>query len=820
MGRKQGCYWIFCQLGIALLISIGSIAYAAEEIVALNLKTEWQNQFSELKRQIDNRDALNRLAHQTFNCESLIDPGDRDPVDVVVRRTCALLDDIKGNLKQDIVVEFQQRIEEIIAAKSQIDISQSLQRYAVYLDICQLRRDIAFQNPLLDFDKLLFIKRHRSVAPDEHMCDQFYGCFACAGGGLFELRNPFSDKPSLRDILRDSQVERGRLAGKCLAQGSFLSPDLSYDGRSILFAYTENNLMAKPKNEPFPENDDRWTNGRSYHLFKVDVDGSNLEQLTDGTCNDFDPCWLPSGRIAFISERRGGFLRCGFRPCPVYTLHSMNADGRDIVPLSFHETHEWHPSVNHDGMIVYTRWDYVDRDTNVAHHPWITTPDGRDARALQGNYPTQRQLRPWMEMDIRAIPGSHKYVATSAPHHGQAYGSLVICDPTVNDDGAMAPLKRLTPEIPFPEAEYKKQGIRPNEVYATAWPLSEDYHLCAYDPQAENYGVYLIDSFGNRILLYRDESIPCLSPMPLMVRTKPPVLPHKTSVGKPDGVLVQASNSETIHVVNVYDSQFEWPEATRITDLRIIQVLPKTTPTNNVPRIGVASQTNARAVLGTVPVEKDGSVYFKAPVNKPIYFQALNKDGLAIQSMRSLTYVHKGETLSCQGCHESRYAAPQNSSLTSLALRRAPSIIKAEVDGSNPFNYPRLVQSVLDKNCVDCHAKHEKAPNLSGVPGDDKDGYTPSYRSLAEKYGFYFNVSNGSFNDPHPIGGARTVAGQFGAQASKLYQMLKAGHHDVQLSKEDMHRITLWLDCNSDFYGSYENTLAQSRGEVVFPILE
>jgi len=129
-----------------------------------------------------------------------------------------------------------------------------------------------------------------------------------------------------------------------------------------------------------------WSPRASYHIFRVNADGSGLIQLTDGPWNDFDPCFLPGGRIAFISERRGGYLRCGGSSppwdSPTYTLHSMQPDGSDVVCLSFHETHEWHPSVDHNGMLVYTRWDYVDRDTNVAHHIWSCYPDGRDPRSF------------------------------------------------------------------------------------------------------------------------------------------------------------------------------------------------------------------------------------------------------------------------------------------------------------------------------------------------------------------------------------------------------------------------------------------------------
>lgn len=207
-----------------------------------------------------------------------------------------------------------------------------------------------------DVDRILFVKRQRARA--NHMCDQFFGFNAVRGGGLFTLSGVFGPAPLLRDVLADATVEAGRLQGQSLAGGAFLAPDLSFDGKEILFAHSE----CKPG---------RWDPQTSWHLFKVNTDGTGLKQLTDGTWNDFDPCWLPNGRIAFISERRGGFGRCHGRPVPTYTLHGVQADGSNLATLSFHETNEWQPSVTNDGRIIYTRWDYVDRDSDIAHHPWV-----------------------------------------------------------------------------------------------------------------------------------------------------------------------------------------------------------------------------------------------------------------------------------------------------------------------------------------------------------------------------------------------------------------------------------------------------------------
>ena len=710
----------------------------------------------------------------------------------VLLRTRNLVDRLSPTLPDGVLdglaarlPDLERRLEMLAANAPETD------RKDLYFSARRLLRQAAFANPLLDFDRLLFIERYHAVGVF-HMCDQYYGFNATPGGGLFVLEHPFGGEPRLANLLEGTVVQEGRLAGQTLEGGAFLSPELSFDGKTILFAYTQ----AKGK-------DLEWTPESSWHIFKVDADGSNLVQLTDGPWNDFDPCFLPNGRIVFVSERRGGYLRCG-RHCPTYTLYSMDSDGGNIACFSFHETHEWHPSVNNDGMLVYTRWDYVDRDTNVAHHIWTSYPDGRDPRSFHGNYPARREGRPWMEMSIRAIPNSRRYVATAAAHHGHAFGSLVMIDPRKQDDGAMGQLTRLTPEVPFPEAERNIRPIAECMVYGTPWPLSEDDYLCAYAADARHHGIYWIDRFGNRELLYRDSTVPAMSPIPLRPRPAPPVIPSGIEPGRPE-------HTGTVAVMNIYDSDFTWPEDVKVTALRVIQVLPKTTPPPNEPRIGVAEQSNARAILGTVPVEPDGSVHFDAPAGKLLYFQALDEEGMAVQSMRSGAYLHPGEQLTCMGCHESKRQAFTPPAQPPLALRRAPSAITPEIEGTNPFSFVRLVQPVLDRHCVECHQK-EDALNLAGAIAEN--GWTQSYANLAKDYGFYFNVRNGSINDG-VHGGVRSEAGAFGARASKLLPYLEKGHYGVDMTAEDRHRITLWLDANSEFYGAYESTLAQSQGAAV-----
>ena len=801
--------------------------------LALTPTDEVEFRYQTLLSDIRNRRRFVQYAAQTFNAAALILDSDRDPLDVVLRRTEALLADIvKLAGAPDLSAEAAQ-LESLQAAAANVEVKEAEARLKLFKDVCKLRRKISFANPLLDFDEILFITRHRSKF--NHMCDQYYGINTLPGGSIYVLSNPFGDADSqeVRDVLADSVVETGRLKGTKL-DGSFLSPDLSYDAKEIAFAYVECKGETRHDRHTDPSRG-HWDKQRCYHIFKVNADGAHLRQLTDGTWNDFDPCWMPNGRLVFISERRGGYLRCG-RTCPTYTLYDMKDDGSEIQCLSYHETNEWHPSVTHDGMIIYTRWDYVDRHGCTAHLPWITTPDGRDSRAVHGNF-APRKKRPDMELDIRAIPGSHRFVATAAPHHGQAFGSLVMFDPRIPDDDAMAPVKRLTPDVGFPETQGGAQ------VYATAWPLNEDYYLCVYDPSMKpgagrqgrkatrgKYGIYLVDAFGNKELIYRNPAIACQSPVPLRPRKKPPVIPDKSTrvFAEAGGATLAEKPAEaTLAVVNVYDSLKEWPEGTKVKSLRVYQIIPMSVPSGGPPHeIGLRLPTGrdsvilARYVLGTVPVEADGSAHFVVPAHRELFFQALDENGLAVQSMRSSTYLQADEHLTCQGCHEPRHSVPQAPAPLPIAHSRAPDRPVPDVDGTNPFSYPRLVQPVLDRNCVACHERSAKDPKVKVKPPDlspnvvakGRNKWYASYHSLASKYGFW------SYGD-----GWRTTPGRFGARASKLYPLLATGSHKdrLKLSPEDLHRITLWLDSCSVFYGVYEKEggEAQLRGEVVQPTL-
>ena len=743
----------------------------------------------------------------------LLQESDRTPVDVVLRRTEALFQDLAPCLSRRKRELYERELNRLNACADGISPARTglakSSTVTLFGEITALRKRIAFDNPLLDFDSLLFVAR-RSTSGEKHMINQYWGKDQATGGSIYLARNAFGGSVEVIDILKDQTVRNGRYQGETISgRGSFMSPDLSYDGKTILFAWCECGSGGG------------WSPQRCFHIFKVNIDGSGLTQLTDGEWNDFDPCWLPNGRVVFITERRGGFGRCHGMPKPTYTMYSMKPDGSDIICIDYHETNEWHPSVDNNGMIVYTRWDYVDRDSDIAHHIWICTPDGRDPRAPHGNYPHPlttindvpwynnrwgdgRRKRPWMEMNIRAVPNSHKYIATAAPHHGYAFGSLVMIDTRIEDDNVMSQLERITPDKPFPESE---TGIYTWGPYGTAWPLSEDYYLCNYEDD-----ICCLDRFGNRETIVRRDQAPgagdlrLIDPIPVRPRPAPPVLPTRTWQG--ERASLPGHKRAVISISNVYEADLPWPEGVKLKWLRIVQIFPKTTPNENRPRIGIANQSIARMSLAVVPIEEDGSVYCEAPVGKAIYFQVLDEDRAAVQSMRSDTYVHPGEHLSCFGCHEDKWKAIPPLSTTPLALQRPPSRLEPDYGGVEPINFHRLVKPVLENTCTPCHRERSGA----GPTGTNYDDWKDK--------GFYFDAGGNGHITRGTHGGSRTVPGYFGARYSKIGRAILSDSHKARLTDEQRGRVVVWIDNMTNELGAYYNEGGQRNGELVWPRLD
>ena len=651
---------------------------------------------------------------------------------------------------------------------------------------------------LAGFDDILFVKRATTLFP--HMSDQHYGWFSRPGGGVYLLKQFRSDSPELVCLTES------------FPEGSFISLELSFDATKILFAwarYYEHVKDVADKTDRLNLPEDSF-----FHIFEMDLNDGVLRQLTFGRYDDFDPRYLSDGSIAFLSTRKGrslqytmtesdatrtdgnlpySYVRCGgdaWRPVPVFTLHAMAPDGTLIRPLSAFENFEWSPQLHHDGRLLFARWDYIDRFNGHFESLWSTNQDGSNPQLVYGNY----TVRPQAVFEARPIPGSDRLVFTASAHHSIYGGSFVLLDRSMGTEGE-GPLTRVTPEVPFPETE----AMVPH-YYVHPFPLSENVFLCSWSDRplpTHNYdtdetrnpvnatGIYCYDTTGNLELLYRDPQIG--SAYPIAVRPRP-VPPRPESF-----VDWNAAPEGTFFLRNVRNGLPE--TASSIRRLRVIGVIPKTQPLMNSPVIGVSAEDTGKTVLGSVPVAADGSAWFRAPAGIPLFFQALDENGVAVQTMRTLTSVMPSQTLSCIGCHENRDTSPETAvpgimaSIPMALQQSAPAQILTGPEGSLTLRYETLVQPVLDTRCVGCHSPAGQDPRRTAASAEFDLSSGKSYETLLgyrDRELFHLAYER-DYSLPNGVVAAKSELWQFLTEPDPT-------HADLTLSSEERERLLIWMD--------------------------
>jgi hypothetical protein len=435
----------------------------------------------------------------------------------------------------------------------------------------------------------------------------------------------------------------------------------------------------------------------------------------------------------------------------------MDANGRNLRPMSAFENFEWTPSVASDGRVIYARWDYIDRHNGPFMSLWSTNPDGTNPQLVYGNFTT----KPQCVFEARSVPNSHKLVFTAAAHHSNMGGALVLLDRT--------------------------RGTLSEEFFLVAW---SDCRLPGHTflPDKGNprnpLGIYLYDAFGNLELLHRDPEIASMYPLPVRPRPKPPVRAYTADW--------EASPEGRFLLQDVYAGLEGVPRGT-IKRIRIIGVPPKVQPHMNNPVLGVSREDPGKFVLGTVPVEADGSAHFPVPSGLSVFFQALDEQGMAVQTMRSLTYVQPNTTLSCIGCHEHRDTAP-GVTPPPLAAVHGPSKLTPGPAGSWPLKYAELVQPVLDRHCVGCH----------GPEGtDDARAFDlTSAHSYASLLGYADeDLKKLAFEKD------RSLVGDSPSRKSKLMALLTQGegHEDVKLDADSFDRLVTWMDTYAHVQGHFSD---------------
>ncbi len=645
-------------------------------------------------------------------------------------------------------------------------------------------------------------------------------------------------------------------------EGMITTADLSYDGCEVVFAMRCGGRVASNPVKHIEDISRHQDELKNYQLYRINVDGTGLTQLTGGSYNNLDPCWLPDGGIAFISDRKPAYAYCYVVTSPV--LYRMERDGSKQKRLSANYLMDFTPSVLSNGKIVYTRWEYVDRAACPIQSLWTINPDGTELAGFYGN----RVISPGTFMDAQPIPGTSQAIATATNHNGSCRGGIVAIDHT---KGANAPeaIRNLTPEIDI--YAHRLGGgpwgngmldCRIGGTYEKPVALSANRFLVS-----KGGTIQLRDFNANATsLLFPQNGMGFYSPMPLCETERPPVVVGKFmdhNAELPEDGSVSGAWA-TMYIQDVYNGLTPHVKRGEIKQIAVVQEIEKSThsPQNNTcldsdkmrniavfgfqfPLVSCGATYAPKKVWGFADVQEDGSAAFQVPSEVPIYFLALDGQGRALQRMRSFTHLMPGEVQGCVGCHADRnHATPQRT--RTAAMRRAIQTLKEPAWGVKGFSYHEVVQGVFDRNCIECHNERQQ-PNNVDLTGDRTDFFNVSYDILcrtgtqAETNWIKHGSPSGPDHDQErgmspytewiwTINGAghnvlEIEPRRWGSPASLLAKIIHSGHPDehgksrVNVPDEDRRRVYLWLDLNVPYYGtSSSNHKARLGSRRMLPL--
>ena len=646
---------------------------------------------------------------------------------------------------------------------------------ALRADFEALRREALLANPLVGGQPLLFMVRPQ-YKPDHHNTATIF-------------QNDEINENSFRGGAAMKTIHFGEGGATTtlldVPEGIARDPEVSFDARRILLSM-------------------RQSKADDYHIYEMSADGSGLRQVTFGAgLSDIDPFYMPNGQIGFTSTREPKYCQCNRHI--MGNLFVMEADGANIRQIGRNALFEGHGIVLPDGRILYDRWEYVDRHFGPSFGLWTTYPDGTNHVLYYGN----NAWAPGGIIDARIVPGTQRVVATFTSCHDRPWGAIGIIDRRLGMDGTRPVVHSWPADITaylntdgYPGIDVFKK-LHPK--YEDPYPLSDKYFLCSRAVEGEEMALFLIDVFGNELLLHR-EAPGCYDPMPIAPRPRPPVIPARVRLGQEAGYF---------YVQDVYrgGGMENVPRGT-IRFIRVVEAPPKLfwTHTNwNVDATQAPAMnwnlTNNKRILGDARVEPDGSAYFAVPADTFVFFQALDGNRMMVQSMRSGTVVRPGETQGCIGCHEHRLSAVPNRRQPQ-ATRRPPSDLEPWYGPPRPFNYLTEVQPVFDALCVECHDYGSEAGAKLNLSGDLGLVFNTSYCDLRGKSPVRWHPDPP--DAPKPLvkavdDGPPQVLPPYawGSHRSRLVDALRDGHSGQKLDRESFDRIVTWIDMNAVYYGRY-----------------
>jgi hypothetical protein len=728
-------------------------------------------------------------------------------------------------------------------------------RLNLYTQACEQRRARRLKTVSARAPQIVFTK-HPTLRPS----------FFAYTEGQSDAQNERHFIPGAALCLLEMEGTRGKVRPLLEdPRGAIRDPAVSWDGARVLFAWKKS----------LDEDD--------YHLYELEVVSGRVRQITSGLgFADYEPAYLPHGDIVFSSTRCVQTVDCWWTE--VSNLFTCDPDGRYLRRVGFDQVHTVFPSVLDDGRVVYTRWDYNDRGQIFPQALFQMNPDGTGQTEFYGN-------NSWFPTTIahaRGIPGSQKVLAILCGHHSTQAGKLAILDPAKGRQENRG-VQLIAPVRPTPAERIDAYG-QAGALFQYPYPLNDREFLVACAPSGWNYqdrknrrkgdadfAIYWMDIDGRRELLVSDPHLACQQPVPLVVRARPPQRPSTVDYRKRTG----SYYLQDVHAGPGLDGV---PRGA-VKKLRVVALDFRAAGVGNNgsggPGGGALISTpiaigngswDLKIVLGDARVYEDGSAFFTVPARTPVYFQALDEKGHAIQTMRSWSTLQPGENQSCVGCHEHKNSTPL------LAGRAATLAVKAGAQRLEPFygpprgfSFPQEIQPILNRHCTGCHKDRQQQMKPSRLPGlqtRERDpvwtvafsrpgaagaGVSPPHAGTTNHPAFsllgettldrlakrrwsdaYLNLTQaqpaqndwdrgafagmfdgrvvnwiGSQSIPAPL-----PAYTAGAARSQLLPLLESGHGGVKLSREELAKIACWIDLFVPYCGDYTEANAWTAEET------